>query len=58
MAGGQTTYTGPVDARAFSHPAANLDADALASHVAWDPGAYDVALLLSELLDATLGIEH
>ncbi|MCT8997605.1 N-formylglutamate amidohydrolase [Chelativorans intermedius] len=31
-----------------------LDAEALASHVAWDPGAHAVALHLSALLDAPL----
>jgi len=31
-----------------------LDAEAATSHVAWDPGAYEVALELSSLLDAPL----
>lgn len=31
-----------------------LDAEAATSHVAWDPGAYEVALELSALLDAPL----
>lgn len=31
-----------------------LDADALQSHIAWDPGALAVSRLLSEALDATL----
>lgn len=31
-----------------------LDADALMAHVAWDPGAVEVARLLSAALDATL----
>ena len=31
-----------------------LDADALASHIAWDPGALSLARLLSAALDATL----
>ncbi|WP_454286506.1 N-formylglutamate amidohydrolase [Rhizobium arsenicireducens] len=31
-----------------------LDADALVSHIAWDPGALDVAKRLSALLDGTL----
>lgn len=31
-----------------------LPADVLASHVAWDPGAYEVALCLARLLDAPL----
>lgn len=31
-----------------------LDADARASHIAWDPGAMEVALLLAEALDSPL----
>lgn len=31
-----------------------LDADALTSHVAWDPGAMETALALSDMLDAPL----
>jgi predicted N-formylglutamate amidohydrolase len=32
----------------------DLDPSVLQSHVAWDPGAYEVALLLARSLDATL----